>query len=157
MYKLILILLLAGLTSMQCQAEFRDPTQPAYPLATVEANTVDTPHLILSAIWISSHSRRATINGVLAKQGQTITIQQPETLNYAPSKPENADQSSAHQQANRLPDPKLSSAVPITTRLSTIKIIRIHKNSVIIDQNGELKTLQLVHRSYNYTSKPRTH
>ncbi len=61
---------------MPCHAEFRDPTQPAYSLpAAADSNAgAGNNEPVLSAIWISPHSRRATINGVSAKQGQTITI-----------------------------------------------------------------------------------
>jgi hypothetical protein len=139
------MLLLAGLASMPCSAEFRDPTQPAYPLSAADADPVDDKSLILSAIWISAHSRRATINGVLAKQGQTITIEQGSTVNPDLATPKNSVQQAADRYAALPPAPILSAA---PARSSTIKIIGIRKNSVIVDQNGQLKTLQLVHRSY---------
>ncbi len=199
-----MIMLLTGLASMPCHAEFRDPTQPAYPLPTAAANATGSDNeLVLSAIWISSHSRRATINGVSGKQGQTITIEQASPLNPEPATPANTpvtnarsnDNSSAstpttmdtglldklaaiapmqfapllatatknmdipplqeqntmntpassRQQANTVQRPKTAH---IPTRSSTVKIVSIHKNSVIVDQNGELKTLQLVQRPY---------
>ncbi|MEQ1635764.1 MAG: hypothetical protein ABL903_03670 [Methylococcales bacterium] len=56
------------------QGEMRDPTQPLYPKAAVTAEPGkmidDTP--VLSAVWISPTSKRATLNGVTAKEGQTI-------------------------------------------------------------------------------------
>jgi len=199
---------------MPCQAEFRDPTQPAYPQqASADSDTVDSDNeLVLSAIWISSHSRRATINGVSGKQGQTIVIEQappltpepPPSTNTATTgdkqnellhkameyahaestlpKQENilsslgsisplgniiaplvtgttksldapqlqkqntmSPATGARQQANTAQ--RLATA-RIPPRSITIKIVSIHKNSVVIDQNGELKTLQLVQRSY---------
>lgn len=140
-----LIILLVELASMPCHAEFRDPTQPAYPLPTADADPVDDKAPILSAIWISAHSRRATINGVLAKQGQTITIEQDSPLNPDLATAKNTAQQSVDRYAALPPAPILPAA---PARSSTIKIIGIRKNSVIIDQNGKLKTLQLVHRSY---------
>lgn len=81
MFRLMTTALLATLVSMPCSAEFRDPTTPAYPLPSDDAVTAGGIPLVLSAIWISSHSRRATINGILAKQGQVVEIQQAPTLN----------------------------------------------------------------------------
>lgn len=86
-----LLILLAGLTSMPCSAEFRDPTQPAYPLPSTTADDAANAPLVLSAIWISSHSRRATINGISARQGQTIVIRQAPALKPAPANPITAD------------------------------------------------------------------
>jgi len=85
----MLTILLAGLAPMPCSAEFRDPTQPAYQLPPATDAAGGDTELVLSAIWISPHSRRATINGVLAKQGQTIDIEQASTLNHDPATPEN--------------------------------------------------------------------
>ncbi len=188
---------------MPCYAEFRDPTQPAYPLPTdASADIADSNNeLVLSAIWISSHSRRATINGVSGKQGQTITIEQasplspePATQTNAPALSNNSSNNSSgtattmdpglldkltaiapmqfapllataaksidlpllqEQNAISTPAPQQqansvqrSKAAHIPARSSTIKIISIRKNSVIVDQNGERKTLQLVQRPY---------
>lgn len=126
MFKIMIAIMLAGVILRPCFAEFRDPTQPTYPLPATAADT-ESPgnhELVLSAIWISSRSKRATINGVSGKQGQVINI------GPASSDPANAN---------------------------TIKIIRIHKNSVIIDQNGERKTLQLVQRPYKIQQTPSAH
>lgn len=104
MFKKLLSVFLLTLISLQSHSEFRDPTQPAYP-ANTEAtigNIDEEPRL--SAIWISSKSRWATINGTQVKQGQTIS--------------------------------------------GNIKIIKIRKNSVAINQNGSIKTLQLLQRPY---------
>ena len=88
MFRLMIATLLAGLVSMPCSAEFRDPTQPAYPLPPADdPAAVDGIPLVLSAIWISSQSRRATINGILVKQGQTIEIKQNPTLTPEPAIP----------------------------------------------------------------------
>lgn len=212
---------------MSCRAEFRDPTQPAYPLPPAlgsDGASVDND-LVLSAIWISSQSRRATINGVSGKQGQTIAVGPVPVLNrQLPEKEktatgnkdglnkamrsalnlsngdENIDTEHSSQEKPMAPlgnmiAPLLSAAVegskllqrhdqsaadatdsrrqPVngsrrsasgikqtpapmplsktsysSTRSSTIKIISVRPNSVTIEQNGELKTLQLVQRPY---------
>jgi len=213
-FRSMITILLTGLASMSCQAEFRDPTQPAYPQqASADSDTVDSDNeLVLSAIWISSHSRRATINGVSGKQGQTIVIEQALPLTLEPTAPTNTATTSDKQNEllhkameyahaeTVLPNQEnilssLGSISPLgniiaphvaaptksldtpplqkrntmntatgtrqqantTQRLTTahipprsitIKIVSIYKNSVVIDQNGELKTLQLVQRSY---------
>jgi hypothetical protein len=210
----IITMLTAGLVAMPSSAEFRDPTQPAYPpssTAETQANGSDGGNeLVLSAIWISSQSRRATINGINAKEGQTIVIEQTPTMNPAPATPANTvavgdrknelldkalelsnaktntspiqeniisslgnmagplggmvapllttaigsmdiprlqpTETGIQQQADNRQNPKtVHTTVP---RSITIKIISIRKNSVIIDKNGELKTLQLVQRPY---------
>ncbi len=158
---------------MICNAEFRDPTQPAYPLpptAATGADNVAAIELVLSAIWITPNSRRATINGVVVKQGQTIDIKPVTPKNTAPTnrpKPENQELSvladaignpdiARPQQQNIMSPPRQDRAVaathaktyPSAAQASTIKIIDIDKNSVTIDQNGKLKTLQLVQRPY---------
>lgn len=105
MSKKLLGVFLLTVISSQSHSELRDPTQPAYPMNSIEAtvaNIDEEPRL--SAIWIYEKSRWATINGIQAKQGQTIA--------------------------------------------DNIKIIKIHKNSVTIDQNGTIKTLQLLQRPY---------
>jgi len=164
--------LLAVLASMPCRAEFRDPTQPAYPLPSATANdSVNHIPLVLSAIWISPHSRRATINGISARQGQTIVIGQTPALKPAPTTPETGAATGDKQLNTATEFVKESAESPLghTTaplhapqsleqsgetaesvpgRSNTVKIISIRKNSVIITQNGELKTLQLVQRPY---------
>lgn len=209
-FKIMLTILVAGLVAMPCQAEFRDPTQPAYPLpadGTGTDETVDTESgidLVLSAIWISSRSRRATINGIDVKEGQTIEIKQAPPLKPEPPMPTNATAAktkapssappslantgldtellskltaispmqfapllataagsldlpqlqqpnatntttSAQQQPSVVHHPK-TAHIPL--RSTTIKIVSIRKNSVTIEQNGELKTLHLVQRPY---------
>ncbi len=63
------------LSSVLCKAEFKDPTKPNYPSSTVvidNSTTTAIDQLVLSAIWITTTAKWATINGVTAKQGQTI-------------------------------------------------------------------------------------
>ncbi len=213
--RILIIVLLAEFTAMPCLAEFRDPTQPAYPMLSpspTAANAVGGDFaLVLSAILISAKSRRATINGVSAKQGETIVIEQtastvnPEPANTATSSDKqneslNTTMKSALSLSNagtnppalrnmtaplgnplgNIIAPLVASAIKsmdipqlqkprsmnssagtpqqsdsvqhptahIPARSSSIKIISIHKNSVTIEQNGELKTLQLVQRPY---------
>lgn len=57
-----------------CQAGFQDPTRPDYPKQTAgnSESSAAEEKLVLSAIWISAAGKWATINGVTAKQGQTI-------------------------------------------------------------------------------------
>jgi hypothetical protein len=85
-------------------AELRDPTKPAYSILTESTESQYDDELILSAIWMTAKNRRATINGVTARQGQTI--------------------------------------------LNGVKIISIRHNSVILKQNGTIKTLHLLQRPY---------
>jgi hypothetical protein len=64
-----------ALYSALCHADFKDPTKPNYaPSTTIikEDKTTVPDELVLSAIWITATAKRATINGVTAKQGQTI-------------------------------------------------------------------------------------
>jgi hypothetical protein len=86
-------------------AELPDPTRPAYPVSP-QVSTVNVEGKPkLKAIWISEKSRWASINGIQAKQGQTIP--------------------------------------------GNIKVLKIRKNSVTINQNGNIKTLQLLQRPYH--------
>ncbi len=73
MFKKLIRVFLICLISLASHAEFRDPTRPAYPVnaEATTGNSEETPRL--SAIWISSTSRRAIINNTRAKQGQTIS------------------------------------------------------------------------------------
>jgi hypothetical protein len=52
-------------------AELRDPTRPSPFIDTVTTLLEDHP-LTLSATWITATSKRATINGMTIKQGDTI-------------------------------------------------------------------------------------
>lgn len=65
---------LAGLcmfTASLTHAELRDPTKPAtFVYTDIKSQSAD--ELRLSAIWIAQSSKRATINGITAKQNQTI-------------------------------------------------------------------------------------
>jgi len=88
--------------------ELRDPTKPAYFISSVsQIDSQQTDSLNLSSIWVSGHSKRATINGIVAKQGDVI--------------------------------------------LSDIKILRIYKNMVKIEQNGITKKLSIL--THNYKTK----
>lgn len=108
MSKILLNVLLLTVVSLSCYAVEQDPTRPAYPTNSSETAIISSEEAPrLSAIWISEKSRWATINGVQAKQGQTIP--------------------------------------------GDIKIIKIRKNAVTINQNGNIKTLQLLQRSYKTT------
>ncbi len=223
MFRIMMLMLLARLVAGPCRAEFRDPTQPAYPQQSAAAgsDTAIGNELVLSAIWISAQSRRATINGVSAKQGQTIVIgpvlplkskpeipvnstaasnkdgllnkvmksvlgqpseyanaesnrssqenienmiapllsatiehnklpqlQEQRSMNMAPGNKQQASSAQHSANAHGMALPPLSKTGYIPAPSSVIKIISIRENSVTIDQNGELKTLQLVQRSY---------
>jgi hypothetical protein len=77
-------LLFAHTLPTLCHAEFKDPTEPHYPLKpspiTPPAALVTPPitppiiekNLILSAIWIKDSGKWATINDITAKEGETI-------------------------------------------------------------------------------------
>ena len=212
-FKTLLILVLVGCLPWVGHAQFRDPTQPAYPLPTKVDSSAERhveAELILSAIGISSKTRWAIINGVLAKQGETVTITaKPDSShiesanntmqNLAMSLTGHSKQHlpSTHQDVNGNVDmstrsemtgplagivsPLVAGAIksldipqlqqqnkdpaasgveqakraPLQSLHSmTIKIMSIGKNSVTIDQNGELKTLELIQRSYKITHKP---
>lgn len=59
------------ITASLGHAELRDPTKPAtFVYTDIKSQAVD--ELTLSAIWIAKSSKRATINGITAKQNQTI-------------------------------------------------------------------------------------
>ena len=186
-----MLLLFFGVVSMPCSAEFRDPTQPAYPIpATVRATETKTGsisrdvELILSAIWISSLSRRAMINGVLAKEGETISVGSAPVLNLKSTnisalgdkrtmKPANEGADKQFQDDSMVAAPLLmqgqnavngvgggdfihqqagKSAPGLPSSIQahpiTVTIISIEKNSVTVEQNGELKILKLVQRTY---------
>jgi len=70
--KKLLSVFLLTLTVLPSHADLQDPTRPVYPLntETTIVNAEEEPRL--SAIWMSAKSRWATINGIQAKQGQTI-------------------------------------------------------------------------------------
>lgn len=109
--KLLCLFLLASLltiTSALCLADLRDPTQPVYriiPGTTTDDNVKEVDkNALLSGIWISEKSRWVNLNGIYAKQGQTIA--------------------------------------------GNISIIEIRKHEVTINQNGTVKTLQLLQNPY---------
>jgi len=69
----LLIFFLSGLHyTSNSYAELRDPTRPAFYSEKKESDHSQTGDLNLSSIWISGHNKRATINGVTAKQGDQI-------------------------------------------------------------------------------------
>lgn len=77
MFNKVFILLLAIGLPLCGYAELRDPTQPNYPVPAVKTSSIKTPALAealpkLSAIWITANSKRATLNGITAHEGQTI-------------------------------------------------------------------------------------
>jgi hypothetical protein len=86
-YKVIFLFFV--LVATPCSAEFRDPTQPGYPLPATTGSVAHDFELVLSAIWISPKSRWAMINGVLVKQGQSIAIGPAATFNNKPETLEN--------------------------------------------------------------------
>lgn len=100
----LLGLIFLTMTSYSICAGLPDPTRPAYPVNSQPTIVNIEGEPKLSAIWISAKSRWATINGIQAQQGRTIS--------------------------------------------GNIKIIKIRKNTVTIDQNGTIKTLQLLQRPY---------
>jgi hypothetical protein len=103
-FKKLLALIFLTMHSYLSYAGLPDPTRPAYPENSQAPIVNIDGEPSLSAIWISAKSRWATINGIQAKQGRTIT--------------------------------------------GNIKIIKIRRNSVTINQNGTIKTLQLLQRPY---------
>ena len=69
----LLIFFLSGLHyTSNCNAEFRDPTKPAFYSEKTGTDYSQTDDLNLSSIWISGYNKRATINGVTARQGEQI-------------------------------------------------------------------------------------
>jgi hypothetical protein len=97
-------LLVSLLVSSVCFAEFRDPTKPSSYSVEAGTDPSESKQLKLSSIWISGSSKRVTINGVTAKQGDVI--------------------------------------------LSSIKILKIATNSVLIKQNGQKRKLTLFTQSF---------
>ncbi|NOT12004.1 MAG: hypothetical protein HOP23_09270 [Methylococcaceae bacterium] len=72
MSKNFMVLSFILITPMVGHAVTRDPTIPKYPVQTESPSSSPNERQTVSAIWISAKSRRATINGVSAKQGDTI-------------------------------------------------------------------------------------
>ena len=72
MFRLIFGIILLTMLVSPTYAELRDPTRPAYsdnpeaPIISMEQE----PRL--TALWINPRGRWATINGIQAKQGETI-------------------------------------------------------------------------------------
>ena len=69
----LLIFFLSGLHyTSNCNAELRDPTRPAFYSEKTGSDYSQTDDLNLSSIWISGRNKRATINGVTARQGEQL-------------------------------------------------------------------------------------
>jgi hypothetical protein len=152
-----ILILLAGLASMPCNAEFRDPTQPAYPLpsTTVDDAVSDSP-LVLSAIWISSHSRRATINGISAKQGQTIVIRQTPDLKPAPAHPattEDKNTGSLDAAAQATTSPMQES---ITSLQGNVLAPQFPGQSTVTAEAGTRQSPNTVHHAETAPARSRT-
>jgi hypothetical protein len=99
--------LLITLIPALCRAEFKDPTKPDYSPSTAiikNDTAITADKLVLSAIWITATAKWATINGITAKQGQTI--------------------------------------------LNDVKLIKITRNAVSLNHNGNIKTLRLLKSPY---------
>ncbi len=58
--------------SSLCTAELRDPTKPNFYRVESIDQPNQTDNLKLSSIWSSGSSKRVTINGIVAKQGDVI-------------------------------------------------------------------------------------
>jgi len=58
--------------SQAAAAQFRDPTQPVNTPTAEHSSTVQNQGIILSAIWLSQPSKRATLNGQTLKQGESF-------------------------------------------------------------------------------------
>jgi len=59
--------------SQAAVAQFRDPTRPAdLPTAAEHSPTLQNQGTVLSAIWLSKFSKRATLNGKTLKQGESF-------------------------------------------------------------------------------------
>ncbi|MCF6202387.1 MAG: general secretion pathway protein GspB [Methylococcaceae bacterium] len=72
-YKKSFFLIVGLLYNIYCFAEFRDPTKPASYFKNTGVIAHQSKQLNLSSIWISGDSKRATINGVTAQQGDFIS------------------------------------------------------------------------------------
>lgn len=71
-FKSILIILCTLLYSFSAAARLKDPTRPADYSADKTQTFQQNSDLKLSSIWSSGSSKRVSINGVSAKQGDVI-------------------------------------------------------------------------------------
>ncbi len=71
-FKLLIFFLSALHYTSTCNAEFRDPTKPAFYSEKTGTDYSQADDLNLSSIWVSGRNKRATINGVTARQGEQI-------------------------------------------------------------------------------------
>jgi len=58
--------------SQAAVAQFRDPTKPVTTPTTEHSPTIQNQGIVLSAIWLSHRSKRATLNGKTLKQGESF-------------------------------------------------------------------------------------
>lgn len=74
-YNRILLFLICCIFNIGAFAKLKDPTKPLNYSGSVISNKAESAvvSLKLSAIFISTHSRHATINGITAKEGQLIS------------------------------------------------------------------------------------
>lgn len=184
-----MMLIVMGFLVQDAQAEFRDPTLPAYPLPPIQAEGSGSglgsnnyvpdlaAHIVLTAIWQSSSTRRATINGTTVAVGETITFEpasvndQTKNVNSAlvisRQKPGTVSKKKQGKESVLAFSRKASDELAMQTtdegvkkqneaaeknqrrgHSLTIRVVAINKNSVIIEQDGERKTLDLLQRSY---------
>ena len=71
-WTLIIFFLSALNYTSDCYAEFRDPTKPAFYSEKSRTDYSQADDLNLSSIWISGRNKRATVNGVTARQGEYL-------------------------------------------------------------------------------------
>jgi len=71
-YKIAFLLFSIVFYNTNSIAELRDPTKPAHFSSASQIDHLQTDRLNLTSIWISGHSKRATINSIVAKQGDVI-------------------------------------------------------------------------------------
>ncbi len=58
--------------SQAAVAQFRDPTKPINTPTTGHSPATQSQGIVLSAIWLSYRSKRATLNGKTLKQGESF-------------------------------------------------------------------------------------
>jgi len=58
--------------SQAAAAQFRDPTKPVNTPTAEHSPTIQNQGIVLSAIWLSHLSKRATLNGKTLKQGESF-------------------------------------------------------------------------------------
>lgn len=73
MFNLLFVFFISVLTSAAAFGQGYDPTQPDTTQTQAPFDATDSEALTLSGIWRTQNSRHARINGMLVKQGQTLT------------------------------------------------------------------------------------